>query len=132
MPADNTGVMVRNFIKQQIERRRYIRHPAEISVEYTVSGEQEKITDLTKDISFGGIRFQGHSYIEPGTILNLVFPTIHAGYEVAGKVVWCSQKKDHVEMGVEFLDENEAYRAQLIEEICHLKSLQQERFRGNS
>jgi c-di-GMP-binding flagellar brake protein YcgR len=117
--------MIKNFIKQQLERRRYIRHPAEISVEYTVSGENQKQSDLTKDISFGGIRFQGRSYIEPGTILNLVFPTIHPNYEVAGRVVWCSKKKGYVEMGLEFLDENEAYRARLIEEISHLKSRQE-------
>jgi c-di-GMP-binding flagellar brake protein YcgR len=128
IPADNTGVMLKNLIKQQMERRQYIRHPAEISVEYAISGEQEKTTDLTQDISFGGIRFRGRSYIEPGTVLSLKFPTIHAGYEVSGRVVWSKQKKDHVEMGVEFLDENEAYRAQLIEEICHLKSKQQEEF----
>lgn len=121
-------VMLKNLIKQQMERRRYIRHPAEISVEYSVSGAQEKMSDLTQDISFGGIRFRGRSYIEPGTVLNLKFPTIHAGYEVGGRVVWCKQKKDHVEIGVEFLDENEAYRAQLIEEISHLKSRQQEAF----
>jgi len=119
--------MLKNLIKEQIERRQYIRHPAEISVDYSIWGKKEKITETTKDISFGGIRFQGHSYIEPGTILNLTFPSIHPDYEVAGKVVWCSQKKDHVEMGLEFLDENEAYRANLIEEIGHLKSIQQER-----
>jgi c-di-GMP-binding flagellar brake protein YcgR len=118
--------MLKTLIKQQMERRRYIRHPAEISVEYSVSGTPEKLTNFTKDISFGGIRFQGHSYIEPGTVLSLRFPTIHTTYKVNGRVVWCKQKKDHVEMGVEFLDENEAYRAQLIEEISHLKSRQQE------
>ena len=124
--------MLKNIIKQQIERRRYIRHPAEISVEYRIAGEQTKQTELTKDISFGGIRFQGQSYIEPGTILNLTFPTIHRKYEVAGRVVWCSQKKDYVEVGLQFLDENEAYRAQLIEEISLLKRRQQEDFDAKS
>jgi c-di-GMP-binding flagellar brake protein YcgR len=124
--------MVKSFIKQQLERRRYIRHPAEIAVEYSVSGGQEKMSDLTKDISFGGMRFQGKSYIEPGTILNLSFPSIHPEYEVSGRVVWCTQKKDHVEMGLEFLDENEAYRARIIEEISHLKSLQQESFKADN
>ena len=128
IPADNTDVMLKSLIKQQMERRQYIRHPTQISIEYAIAGEQEKTTDLTQDISFGGIRFRGRSYIEPGTILSLKFPTIHAGYEVSGRVVWCKQKKNHVEMGVEFLDENEAYRAQLIEEIVHLKSRQQEEF----
>jgi len=124
--------MIKNLIKQQLERRRYIRHPAEISVEYTVSGAQEKISNLTKDVSFGGIRFRGNSYIEPGTILKMVFPTIHREYEVAGRVVWCSQKKDYVEVGLQFLDENEAYRAQLIEEISLLKRRQQEDFDAKS
>ncbi len=120
--------MIKNFLKQQIEKRKYIRHPAKISLEYRIFGEQEIKTETTKDISFGGICFRGQDYIEPGTTLKLKFPSVHTNYEVAGQVVWCSQKKDHVEMGLQFLDENEAYRARLIEEICHLKSVQEERY----
>ena len=116
--------MIKKFLKQQIEKRKYIRHPAEISVEYRISGEQEVKINTTKDISFGGLCFQGQSYIEPGTTLKLKFPSIHAEYEVTGRVAWCSRKKGYVEMGLEFLDENEAYRATLIEEICHLKNQQ--------
>jgi len=124
--------MIKNFVKQQIEKRKYIRHPTEISVEYRISGEEGVKIDTTKDISFGGLCFKGQTYIEPGTTLKLKFPSIHTEYEVTGRVVWCSRKKEHVEMGLEFLDENEAYRAQLIEEISYLKSRQQEGFDANS
>ncbi len=113
-----------NLFKKKQEKRKYPRHPVEISIDYKISGESASKTDLTQNISFGGLCFQTRSEVTPGTLLTLRFPTINPIFEVAGKVAWCSAKKGKVEVGVQFLDENDAYRARMIEEICHLKELQ--------
>ncbi len=120
--------MLKKFLKRQSEKRKYIRHPAEIPIEYKISGQTLEKTDYTKNISFGGLCFQAQTYIEPGTVLIIKFPTISSKLEVVGKIVWCSQKKEYVDMGVEFQDKNEAYRAKIIEEICYLKNHQRKIF----
>jgi len=110
-----------NKLNQQLTERKYIRHPAEIPVKYKLSGEKRKRTDTTKNISFGGLCFRTSSFIEPGTKITLRFPTVHPEVELTGTVVWCLEKEDQVDVGVEFEDEKEAYRVKIIEEICYSK-----------
>ena len=109
---------------QQPNKRKYIRHPAEIPIKYRVSGEEQLRTDTTKNISFGGLCFQAPSFIQPGTKITLKFPTIHPEVELVGTVVWCTKEKGYVDVGVEFENENEAYRARTIEEICYSKKFE--------
>ncbi len=117
-------IMLKDFFKQQQEKRKYIRHPAEIAIEYKIAGQHTEKTDLTKNISFGGLCFQTHMYMDPGTRLILRFPSINPKFEVGAEIMWCSRKKGYTEIGVQFMNENDAYRARIIEEICDLKNKQ--------
>ena len=110
-----------NKLNQQANQRQYMRHPAEIPVKYKLAGEKKHRTDTTKNISFGGLCFQASTFIEPGTRITLKFPTVHPEVKLTGIVVWCLEKKDLIDVGVEFEDENEADRARTIEEICYSK-----------
>ncbi len=112
------------FVKKQSEKRKYIRHPAEIPIEYKISQDSVQVTEVTRDISYGGLCFRTTSYIEPGTILTLRFPTIQPDIVLTGTVVWCTREEGQVDVGVEFDSENEAYRARTVEEICYSKKYQ--------
>jgi hypothetical protein len=120
--------MIKDILKRQREMRKYIRHPADISIEYKLSGEKVEKIDRTQNVSFGGLCFRAQTCIETGKTIILKFPSINPNFEITGKVVWCMQKKDHVYVGVQFLDKNDAFRARLIEEICYIKKYQQEMF----
>ena len=85
--------MHKNILKRPLYNRKYIRHPAKISMEYRISGKNMVKTDYTKNISFGGLCFRAQSYIEPATLVNLKFPTSNPKLKVVGKTVWCSEKK---------------------------------------
>ena len=115
--------MHKNILKRPLNRRKYIRYPAEISMEYRIPSESMVKTDYTKNISFEGLCFQAQSCIEPATFFTLKFPTISSKIILLGKTVWCAEKSDSVEVGVEFLDENDAYRVKIIEEICYIKNI---------
>ena len=41
-------------------------------------------------------------------------------------MVWCLERHDHFEVGIEFVDEEDAYRARLIEQICYIKKYQKD------
>ena len=120
--------MLKNILKRPLYYRKYIRHPADISIEYKLSGEITERIDQTENVSFGGLCFRAKSCIENGKKITLKFPSINPNFEITGKVVWCMQKKDHVYVGVQFQDKNDAFRARLIEEICYIKKYQQEMF----
>ncbi len=81
-----------------------------------------------KNISFGGICFRTNKSIEPETILVLRIPSISPDFAATGKVVWCLEYKNFVEVGIEFIDKNDAFRTRLIEQICYIKKYKQEIF----
>ncbi|UCF64542.1 MAG: hypothetical protein JSW33_01560 [bacterium] len=56
----------------------------------------------------------------------LKFPFLNPGLSVCGKGTWCSVKEEHVLIGVELLDENDACRTRIIEEICHISDVRWE------
>ncbi len=117
------------LFKKQREKRKYIRHPISIPIEYRVSGESDATTDLTQNISLGGLCFQTNSYLRIGAIIHMRFPTINNDYKVAGKVVWCSKQGEKIETGVQFQNENDAHHVKMIEEICHLQEHQKKNSR---
>lgn len=123
LPNIFIAMCIKIFKKQQ-EKRKYIRHPIEIPIDYQLSGENFTNTNLTQNISLGGLCFQANSALAIGTMLNLSFPSINSDFKVVGKVVWCSKRGEKIEVGVQFQNENDAYHARMIEEICHLQEHQ--------
>lgn len=109
--------------------RKYIRHPNEIPIEYKISGEISEKKEYMKNISFGGLCFRTNKSIEPETILILRVPSINPDFEATGKVVWCLEYKDYVEVGIEFIEKNDAFRIRLIEQICYIKKYKREIFK---
>ncbi len=112
------------LFKNQREKRKYIRHPVSIPIEYQVAGEMGRNTDLTQNISLGGLCFQTNSPLAVGTTLHVRFPSINPDHKVMGTVVWCAKRKEKTEIGVQFQDEKDAYHVRMIEEICHLQNQQ--------
>ncbi len=106
--------------------RKYIRHPTNIPIEYKISGETFETRENAQNISIGGICFCVDTFLVPETILIIKIPTVDPNFEVAGKVVWCLNRKGLIEVGVEFIEAKDAFRARLIEQICFIKSYQKE------
>jgi len=108
------------------EMRKYIRHPLTIPIEYQIGQENFEFKDEIRNISLGGICFVTRSAIAPETILLIRIPSIDSEFSGLGRVIWCLEKNDGIEVGVEFVDEQDAYRVRLIEQICYIKSYQAE------
>ncbi len=106
--------------------RKYVRHPARIPIEYKISGETFETREICRNISIGGICFSADTFLTPETIVVVKIPSIDSTFEAMGKVVWCRKRQDSIEVGVEFIDEEGAFRMRLIEQICHIKDYQQE------
>ncbi len=106
------------------EMRKYIRHPLTIPIEYKIGNENYEFSDESRNISTGGICFTTESPLAPETILKIRIPTIDPKFEGLGRVIWCLEKNGRAEVGVEFIDEDDAYRIRLIEQICYIKTYQ--------
>lgn len=119
--------MKKSGSKKKTEKvRQYIRHPVDIPLEYVITGESFEKRDFAKNISIGGICFQTEEKLSSGLILVVTIPSIDEKFEGIGRVVWCLERHDRFEVGIEFVDEEDAYRARLIEQICYIKKYQKD------
>ena len=104
------------------ETRRFIRHPADIPIEYALDDESaESLGGLVHDVSFGGLAFEAELCPEHGTIIEIRIPTVSPPFETRGQVVWCRKADDHYEVGVRFLEQGDAFKARMVEQVCHIE-----------
>jgi hypothetical protein len=47
-------------------------------------------------------------------------------FESVAKVAWCRETEHGYELGVEFLDQDDAFRARMVEQICHIETYREQ------
>jgi hypothetical protein len=101
--------------------RQFIRHPAEIPIEVRRDDRGAQGAPRTRNVSLGGLAFRSATRLEPGTVVEVEIPFVLPGFKTAARVVWCSASGDAFELGVEFLDAEDAFRARMVEQVCHIE-----------
>lgn len=103
--------------------RQFIRHPASIPItaEYADVTFTPEIL-LAHNVGVGGLAFTSDRPFDAGTILHLKISHLRPAFETVVRVVWCHAQGEGAETGVEFLSQNEAYRARMVEQVCHIEA----------
>ena len=102
--------------------RAYIRHPSDMPIELAqVSSENAQVCSLTKDISKGGLSFTSPRPFEIGGLVSVKIPITSPAFEAKATVIWCLATAEGYEIGVEFTAVEDAYRARMVEQICHIE-----------
>jgi hypothetical protein len=100
--------------------RRYIRHPSDIPIEIKQNESPDLATENLVNVSLGGLSFNSKIAYELGTRLTITISAVNPPYETNAKVCWCDKQEDSFEIGVELLNENDLYKARMVEQICHI------------
>lgn len=82
---------------------------------------QDVLCSTTKDISVGGLSFASRRPYEIGSGVKIRIPVTTPAFEAKAKVIWCLVSADGYEVGVEFNEVEDAYRARMVEQICHIE-----------
>ncbi|MCL4801280.1 MAG: PilZ domain-containing protein [Burkholderiales bacterium] len=101
--------------------RQFIRHPAEIPIEVRREDQPSQASPRTRNVSLGGLAFRSPQRLEPGTVVEIEIPFVLPGFRTAARVVWCNPCGEAFELGVEFLDAEDAFRARMVEQVCHIE-----------
>lgn len=103
--------------------RRFIRHPADIAVDIksTSQAELDTPTERIRNISYGGLAIESDHPWKVGEILNMTIHVVEPAFVVTGRVAWCHAIDNHYELGIEFLDEVQGYRARMVEQVCQIE-----------
>jgi len=108
--------------------RKYIRHPTDVPIEFSVAegGAVQHQHQRLQNVSLGGLSFFVKQKLALDTIINISIPVIQPEFQVKGKVIWCYEWDDAWELGVELLDPEEAYLTRMVEQICHIEHYKRE------
>lgn len=113
-------------ISTEVNERKYIRHPIDMPIEYCFVDKPHCVSDSINNISKGGLSFCSTSYIQPDSWLHLHIPISDEHFEVDAQVCWCRKKNDHYDVGVNFINQSEAFSARMVEQICHIEQYKKE------
>ncbi|MFP4417802.1 MAG: PilZ domain-containing protein [Chitinivibrionales bacterium] len=102
------------------DERAFIRHPAEIPIEYEVVGVERNQRQLF-NISRGGLAFRCDHNIPENTNLIIRVPVIAPHVSMRGKVIWSRYNHNYFDMGIQFTDPESGFRIRMIEQICHIE-----------
>lgn len=101
--------------------RAYIRHPADVPIEFSPITDVKPVKTNTQDVSLGGLSFSTDQKLKVGSVVKIKIPIVNPPFEAQAKVIWCLARPDRFEAGIEFTDEKDAYRARMVEQVCHIE-----------
>ena len=101
--------------------RQLIRHPADIPIEVSRTAEFAAGAH-SYNVSLGGLALRCASHVEAGHIVQLRIPFVQPLFETTARVAWCHECDDGFDLGVEFLDADDAFRARMVEQVCAIES----------
>jgi len=104
--------------------RKYIRHPSDIPIE--IDGVEMQDIESLHDVSFGGLSFVSKNRIKPGSKINITIKFVTPSFVSLTVVKWCRKRGDHYDVGVSFCDPEDAFRARMIEQVCHIEHYKRE------
>ena len=106
--------------------RSFIRHPSDIPIDFQLEDVVADSNDYLKNVSHGGLAFHSKVALSTGTVIRLKIPLVKPVFEAVGRVTWCHPEGNRYEVGIEFLDEDDTFRARMVEQICHIEQYKHE------
>jgi hypothetical protein len=101
--------------------RQYIRHPIDMPIEIRTDPGAALSSFAAQDISVGGLALRSALAVAPGTSVEVRIPFVEPAFEARARVVWCRGRDSGYDLGVTFLDAEDAYLARMVEQICHIE-----------
>lgn len=103
------------------EHRKYYRHPVDVPI-LVFPLEHKGLQEVPMhDVSEGGLEFQTNVFLSKGVALNVRIPHLKPPFEAEGVVCWCHQVGGRFDVGVMFTEENAAFHARMVEQVCHIE-----------
>ncbi len=79
------------------------------------------------DISLGGVACNSMRAFRRGTAIELCIPLLGEQACFSGIVAWCRKQFEDYLIGISFLDEENSFRARMVEQICLIEQYRRQR-----
>lgn len=105
--------------------REFIRHPADIPIEFLQDSPSLRHNETLANISQGGLAFHSHTALAVGAVIQIRITLRHPAYEARARVAWCRPSDSGFDIGVEMLDPDDVFRSRMVEQLCHIEHYKQ-------
>ena len=100
----------------------YIKHPADIPLDYSIESTPSIVTAPAINTHRGGMVFQTDAALPVGVRINLRLMLNGAKLALHGAITHCIlMPEGHWDVGVTFAEDNEHYAMRMIEQACHIE-----------
>jgi hypothetical protein len=110
--------------------RAYIRHPSNVVIQVSPLSAREQLNLEINNISMGGLSFDSHVSFYKDTVVKLKIPSVKPVFKVNAIIRWCREQSNKAdrpyELGVEFLDSDDAFKVRMIEQACYIQEYRKE------
>lgn len=103
-------------------RRRFLRHATDIPVEIANSDSCRIGKQNSRNIGYGGLLLDSKTPLQVNQTVRLAIRLTKPPFEEPARVAWCRPSRKGYEIGVEFMDEDSAFRARMVEQVCYIES----------
>lgn len=109
----------------EVIMRSFIRHPSDIPVDIQRS-DSGNGADHLNNVSYGGLSLSSNIPLDAGTIIKLSISFVQPVFEAMSRVKWCKKEADHYDIGIEFLNKGDVFRARMVEQLCYIEHYKNE------
>lgn len=117
-------------VRQVEPRRRFIRHTTGVPIEVRAVEGGAGRREQGVNVSVGGLSFTSDTPIPLGSTIQIRITEVDPPFEAQARVVWLSPEEDHYCVGVEFLEQGDAFRARMVEQVCAIEAYRHEQDRA--
>ncbi|WP_044874291.1 PilZ domain-containing protein [Pseudomonas sp. LFM046] len=107
--------------------RQFLRHPTDMPVELVPHKGGTLPLQRLHDISLGGVACNSPRAFRRGTTLQLMIPALGSQACYSGTVAWCRKEGTEYMIGIAFIDEENLFRARMVEQICLIEQYRKQR-----
>ena len=107
--------------------RKYIRHPSDIPIQFNVK-KVKLAKHRMRNISVGGVSIRTEGRIEIGSVIDLTINSVTPAFTASGRVAGCLKRGDSYDVGIQFLEPEDAFRVRMVEQICHIEQYKKDMF----
>jgi hypothetical protein len=106
--------------------RNFIRHPSDIPIAVHYAGRLLAQPQPLNNISLGGLSLQTDMYLERESMIDIEIPVVKPAFRARARVIWCRKKDDHYDVGAEFVETGETFKARMVEQVCYIEHYKNE------
>jgi hypothetical protein len=106
--------------------REFLRHTADVPIEVRTLPGSDPVYLEAVNVSVGGLSFVSDEELEPGSVIELRIDEVNPPFEARAQVMWTMPEDGRFCVGVKFLDEADAFRVRMVEQVCSIERYRRE------